>query len=449
MLGNVSIRQFLFTGTFFSLYFYCFCLLFSEVKSNKKRGLDFKKSLQISLPKVCILDISFLLVLVSTVFFSTVIPLFSGTSVVLAKNEVFSFLLMFLLSFPIFFLIKKNKISFKFLKKYIYYSVFFLSILHVVLFIGQDINSHFIYNYFFFLNTILGKTSIFPEIMLGHFGIPRVFFTTSIFLPIGIYFSLKKLGNFKLFDHIYLAINTLAIISTMTKSLWLGILIGLFVYFIFIFLAQKKEKHTKEKKSFILFVAEIISFVVISNYTIFNDRVFHHFGNSFVYEKKSSEGEDENFKNKIKEKFKSNTDAYYDREGSIVSNNIKLKQIQLLLRKWTNRPIFGYGYGSYLDNFIRSKESPFSYEMVFFSLLMKIGILGVLFWMFLLFSLFYIKNKYKKNKKDYFCWSFLVISFFVMVQTNPLIFNSVGIAFLLFISMDAVKSFAEIKNKSL
>ena len=448
MLGNVSIRQFLFAGTFFSLYFYCFCLMFSEFKRNKKSGLNFKNSLHIVLPKICILDISFFLVFVSTVFFSTVVPLFSGTGVVLAKKEVLSFLLMTLLSFPIFFLIKKNKISFKFLDKYIYYLVFFLSILHVVLFIGQDINSHFIYNYFFFLNTILGKTSIFPEVMLGHFGVPRVFFTTSIFLPIGIYFSLKKLGNFKLFDHIYLVINILAIVSTMTKSLWLGVLIGLFVYFIFIFFVQKEEKHTRNKKNFLLFLAEILSFVVISNYTIFNDRVFHHFSNSFVYDVRTSEGEDENFKNKIKEKFKSNTAAYYDREGSIISNNIKLKQIQLLLKKWKNRPMFGYGYGSYLDDFIRSEEAPFSYEMVFFSLLMKIGILGVLFWIFLLFSLFYTKNKYKKNKKDYFCWSFLVVSFFVMVQTNPLLFNAIGIAFLLFISMDAIKSLAELKNKN-
>ena len=443
MLKNVSIRQFLFAGTFASLYLYCFYLIFLKFRDTKLHNKTLKNRFLSLFPKVCILDTSCLLVLLSTVFFSTVIPLINGNSLSLAKNEVFSFLLMLFLFFPLSFLIKEKHINLKKKKKYIYYLVFFLSLIHIVLFVGQDINSYFIYNYFFFLNTILGKTSIFPTIMLGHAGVPRVFFTTSIFLLIGMYFSLKKLGKYKLFDHIYLAVNILAIVSTISISLWCGILIGLITYFIISFRNFKKKKKKKKLKTFFLFLAEISAFVVISNYTIFNNRVFHHFGNSFVYENNSDYSKDDEFKEKIKEKFKNNAAAYYDREGSLISNNIKIKQIQLLLRKWMKKPILGYGYGSYLENFVRSDESPFSYEMVFFSLLMKVGTLGILFWIFLIFSLIYIKYKYRKKEEyDYFCWLFLVFSFFITVQTNPLIFNSVGMAFLLFICASALKSFA-------
>lgn len=450
MLKSISIRQFLFAGTFVSLYSYCFYLMFLKFRSTKGSNGTLKNRLLNLFPRLCILDTSFLLVLLSTIFFSTVVPLINGNSLSLAKNEVFSFLLMLILFFPLSFLTKEKQINFKFFKKYIYYLVFFLSLIHIVLFVGQDINSYFIYNYFFFLNTILGRTSIFPTIMLGHAGVPRVFFTTSIFLLLGMYFSLKKLGKYKLFDHIYLAVNVLAIVSTMTKSLWCGILIGLIIYLIVSFHNFKIEEKNKKIKSFFLFLAEISAFVVISNYTIFNDRVFHHFSNSFVYESNSnySEDKDDEFKEKIKEKFKNNAAAYYDREGSLISNNIKIKQIQLLLRKWAEKPLMGYGYGSYLESFVRSDEAPFSYEMVFFSLLMKVGIVGILFWIFFIFSLIYIKYKYrKKEESDYFCWLFLVSSFFVTVQTNPLIFNSVGMAFLLFICASALKSFSTAKGK--
>ena len=448
VVHGVTIRQFLFVGTFFSLYFLSLRHAFYTFKSGK---LPFRYKLDSVFPKICLVDVAFLIIVFSTAVFSTVVPFFAHSDLNLAKNEVFSSLLVMLLSFPLFYLIKNKQINTSVLFKFVYYLVFFLSCLHVVLYIGQDINASFIYKYFFFLNTMLGKTSVFPSIMLGHAGVPRIFFTTSIFLPIGIYFSLKQLGNFKLFDHIYLAVNILAIISTMTKSLWIGTLTGLVCYFMFNLLDKESRKNIK--RIFIFFV-EIFSLVVVANIAIFNSRVLHHFGNSFVYEQDygqyhaSDNKLDEDFKNRIREKFKNNVNAYHDREGSIISNNIKIKQIQLLLKKWVKRPILGYGYGSYLEDFVRSEEAPFSYEMVFFALLMKTGVIGILCWLFLIFSVFYVKYKYRKNNTDDFsCWLFLTVAFILLVQTNPLLLNSAGIAFLLFISADAVRSFTESRSK--
>ena len=446
MFGNISIRQLLFAGTFVSLYFYSFYIIFFE----RRRNLDFLKNgykKNFLYPNVCLLDISFLILIISIIFFSLVVPVFTHSSLVLAKAEVFSSLLMLTLCFPLFYLIKIGEINLTRLNKCIYFLVFILSLIHVVLYTGQEITGYFIYNYFFFLNTVLGKTSIFPVIMLGHMGVPRVFFTTSIFLPLGIYFSLKNLKNFKLFDHIYLTVNILAITSTMTKSLWLGTVLGILTYLIFNIVRLKKENRKNEIKKIIVLIIEMCTIALVANFSVFNNRVFHHFNNSFVYEKgdkeKYSSELSEEFKNKIKEKFKNNVDAYHDREGSIISNNIKIKQSQLLLRKWLKRPLLGYGYGSYLENFIRSEEAPFSYEMLFFSLLMKTGIVGVLCWIFLILSLIYIKYKYGKgNISDFSSWLFLSVSFAILVQTNPLLFNSVGIAFLLFISMSAINSFA-------
>ena len=452
MFGNASIRQVLFAGTFFSLYLYSFYFMFFKNKNNTN-DLNQKQKAFFLYPKLCILDISFFALIVSIIFFSVIVPVISRSSLLLAKTEVFSSLLMLTLSFPIFYLIKVDEINLKKLNKYVYFLVFILSVLHVFLYIGQEISGYFIYNYFFFLNTILGRTSIFPVIMLGHMGVPRVFFTTSIFLPLGIYFSLKKLSNFKLFDHIYLTINVLAITSTMTKSLWLGTVLGILSYLIFNIVKLKKENRKNGLKKIIILIIEVFIVALIANFSVFNNRVFHHFNNSFVYEIGDKEKYDskisEEFKNKIKEKFKNNIEAYHDREGSVISNNIKIKQSQLLLRKWLKRPLLGHGYGSYLENFVRSEEAPFSYEMVFFSLLMKTGIVGVLFWIFLIFALIYTKYRYGKNDiSDFSSWLFLVVSFGVLVQTNPLLFNSVGIAFLLFVSMDAIHTFAAHKTKS-
>lgn len=451
MLSNISIRQLLFAGTFFSLYFYsAYCMFRGKGANNTSAFL--KEKNRLIFPKLCVLDFSFFLLIISIVFFATFVPLAAHSELTLAKTEVFSSLLMLTLVFPIFYLVKIREINTVRLNKYVYFLIFILSVLHIILYIGQEISGSFIYNYFFFLNTILGKTSIFPTIMLGHMGVPRVFFTTSIFLPMGIYFSLQKIFNFKLFDHIYLTTNILAIISTMTKSLWLGVVLGLLVYLVFNFIRLKKENKIHEINKLLILIAEICTVVLVANFTVFNSRVFYHFNNSFVYEKNYSEEIDKNFKNKIKEKFKNNVIAYHDREGSVISNNIKIKQIQLLLRKWLSRPVLGYGYGSFLEDFVRSEEAPFSYEMVFFALLMKTGIVGILCWIFLVLSLFYVKYKYgRKSQSDFSAWLFLSIAFWLLIQTNPLLLNSIGIAFLLFISMSAIGSFAAFaaKDKSL
>ena len=128
-----------------------------------------------------------------------------------------------------------------------------------------------------------------------------------------------------------------------------------------------------------------------------------------------------------------------DREGSVISNDIKIKQSKALIKKWFESPIIGFGYGSYIKNFIRSADNPFSYEMTFFALLMKTGVVGILVWLFVIVALIVTKFKNSKNnREDFFAWLFLSVSFGILVQTNPLLFNSVGMSLLLLIAFETI-----------
>ena len=64
----------------------------------------------------------------------------------------------------------------------------------------------------------------------GHGGYTRVMFTTSIYLIVGIYLYLKNMEYNKWYDYIIFALEILAVITTVTKSIWFGIGISFIVF---------------------------------------------------------------------------------------------------------------------------------------------------------------------------------------------------------------------------
>jgi hypothetical protein len=60
------------------------------------------------------------------------------------------------------------------------------------------------------------------------------------------------------------------------------------------------------------------------------------------------------------------------------SISARVSQAPYLLELWYEHPLVGSGYGAYSPAYIRSEESPYSYEHMPFALLAKLGLLGVL-----------------------------------------------------------------------
>lgn len=421
MIGRLAIRHILFLGSFISLY----GMLFYYLIKNK---YNIFKSLSM-------IDWSLALVILSTLFSMTFAPKLTGGNMDLAFDEMLDSVATLSLFFPIAFFIKVKEINFNRYKKILSFMVFGLSLLHVILYIGQVYNNNFIASYFDLYTKLCFGTSITPRIILGHGGYTRVIFTTSILILLGIYVSLSNIDKMKKYDYVSICIGVTAILTTMTKSIWLGLVCGYAVFALGYVILQIRNKNKKNILKIVLLTSGIILLVTILNYLVFSNMVFIRFNNTFVNSYSTNRISSEE-----------STSSYYkdenymlDEKGAIISNDIKINQIGALIGKWKQHPILGNGYGSYAENNIRSKEAPFSYEMTAFSMLMKIGILGMSTWILFLLSLIITLWRCTlKNRVAFVSWLFIFISFGLAIQTNPLFFSFTGMSIMLFIAIETV-----------
>lgn len=121
----------------------------------------------------------------------------------------------------------------------------------------------------------------------------------------------------------------------------------------------RKQKNKKYLKHIILSVVLAGIVIILSNIFIFNNIVTIRMENAFVTEtqiidEEVVEAEDEEARVQT-----------LDKAGAAESNQIKLEQGKRLTQKWLQAPVFGWGYGSYIEDYLRSEEAPFSYEMQF------------------------------------------------------------------------------------
>jgi len=117
----------------------------------------------------------------------------------------------------------------------------------------------------------------------------------------------------------------------------------------------------------------------------------------------------------------------------LVDESVSERKIQaeLLLKKWSERPWMGWGYGSYLPDHFSVDQAPYSYEMLPFALLMKLGVIG--FAIYLAFWSGLILYTLKKGRpEDSILFSSGLTAFLLASHTNPFLFNFVGISVVLF-----------------
>lgn len=426
IIRGVAIRHILFILTFLSLYGYFFIYLLKN--KIKIFSLD-KHSYFGSYSWIDILAIVFE---VSMILSMTVIPYIMGTDFHMAYSEVFDSAAIFSLYFPLSYLIKQKEYSIDTILNILKYLIFLFAIMHIVFYFGQEFNSVFIQSIFDGISDLFGGNSQAPLVVLGHGGYTRVMFTTSIYLIVGIYIYLKQIEYNTWYNIVIFVVEILAIITTVTKSLWFGILIAILIYLLMGIIGNRKNK--KYLKHIILSVVLAGIVIILSNIFIFNNIVTIRMENAFVTEtqiidEEAVEAEDEEARVQT-----------LDKAGAAESNQIKLEQAKRLTQKWLQAPVFGWGYGSYIEDYLRSEEAPFSYEMQFFALLMKIGIAGMAVWAALIIVL--VKRMVQKNIKQDFnkmsSWLFLLLAMMICVQTNPLLISFTGMSVVLLIVLISV-----------
>lgn len=420
IVGGLGIRYWLVILTFFVLYGYMLLHMFK----NKVPIFGSKGKTYFSMYST--VDWCAFIFFICFLVWATIVPLLMGTSLDLAQNEALDAIAIFSLYFPISYLIKEKEIDVKFYEKLIKITVFVLATVFVVFYIGQEINMSFAHILFDRIKLLLHGYSEAPGVILGN-GYNRVAYSTMVYLLVGVFFFLRT-DKKKIYDYVFYYLEIVAIATTVTKSLWYGFGIACAIYIV-AFIYHNKSNKVQIKNCALLCFTTVLLLVVVNN-TLFNNIISIRLVNSFVSSNvESTEVEEET------EKTEEDILMELDMEGSAKSNNIKLEQTKILLNKWKDSWLIGFGFGSYVEGYTRSTASPFSYEMQAPMLMMQTGLIGLLTWVVLFVSQFvyYIQKKITYNKK--WTWVFLLCAFGLMVQTNPLLLSFNGMSMVLFISL--------------
>lgn len=114
------------------------------------------------------------------------------------------------------------------------------------------------------------------------------------------------------------------------------------------------------------------------------------------------------------------------------SDDLRYKQFVYLINGFFEAPFLGHGFGYFISSFLRSYDSPFSYELFFVALLAKIGIIGFLIYLLaltlLLFSM-YARARSISNLSALFAFLSFMTTIF-QAATNPFLDKQVGLLLL-------------------
>lgn len=121
------------------------------------------------------------------------------------------------------------------------------------------------------------------------------------------------------------------------------------------------------------------------------------------------------------------------------SDSERLEQAAPLMSQFLTRPILGNGFGSYTPRVLRSDDAPFSYELTFYALLMKLGVVGsmVLATIFALaLSCVRVEHAAVRNPKAFALWAAFTTGLWFSAATNPMVTSFVGMAMIVLIFID-------------
>jgi O-Antigen ligase len=220
----------------------------------------------------------------------------------------------------------------------------------------------------------------------------RIFMSGQLYVMLSLIlvFSQMMNGQKNKMNLILFIIFSACILISNTRGLWLGSVIGLGFVFIYSKLSIKK-----------LVTIYIGTILIFSSLFFFQDYI-----------------------ETVTERFSSSFDFSND-----ASNSTRSEQTDQLLTEFYNYPLIGKGFGATLSSGYTRAEIPYTFELSYFELLYKLGVVGFSF--FALGILFIFKlliSTNNKKIKNGLIAAFL--SFIVLSTTNPYIVSSLGMFFL-------------------
>lgn len=423
IIGNMGIRKILFSSlTFLSLLFILGIIIRYGVKEIIKQ--------------LTFLDYIVAGFLVTQIMWIIIIPICNEQSIKLAIKEALS-LSTLILYFPVGTMIKMQYIKWDRVRELIKYSVIILAVIHIILYIGETIvgDATFAISFFESIGRMTFGYSKRPLIMMPMNYI-RIIYPASIFLLVPFYYILQQ-RKWSWKSVIYYGISLVGIMTTITKSLFMGCIVGLVCYILGIFTMAVKDYKFLLGKRFIRFGVLTVLFVFIVDVQVMGGYVTRRINTTFEI-KSPLQQQEEVEQYKLDHLSVEEQRDLDELAGTERSNYTRIEQSKKLLQHWSNKPWLGYGYGSYVEDYLRAGgETPYSYEMFAPAMLMKLGIVGISIWIgFIIYLLICMIKVVSVYKERAIALIYLTVALGVSTQFNPFLLNAMGMSIVLFILLE-------------
>jgi hypothetical protein len=117
----------------------------------------------------------------------------------------------------------------------------------------------------------------------------------------------------------------------------------------------------------------------------------------------------------------------------------RVEQATALLSQFQAHPLVGTGFGSYVYQVIRGADAPYSYELVFYALLMKLGVIGMIALVLILglaLKLAGARKVASTRSSDFALWTAFMTGLWFAGATNPMVTNFVGMTIVVLVFVD-------------
>jgi len=352
-----------------------------------------------------------------------IVPHLSGYGVGMALNQTKSTVLL-LLYFPLLILIRTGSIRFGGVDRMIKPCLFVLAALHVVFYVGEWIRDDgtFVDRFFETVLSVTRGHSEAPDGVMYTLNYYRIVYPTSLFLLMIFYYTYRD--RLTIPNLLFFLAGLTALAVTFAKSLWLGAAAGV-VFLVCYHAIHKLGKFNPKKVAAVVLltmaVGCLLNVTMLDHYLSL--RIRHAFAVNTAYETPV-------VRVVIQEGVNDHLRSLDEWDRSARSNGIRIVQSRVLLEKWRQSPWFGFGYGSYAEEMIMGpKGQPYLYEMLVPSLLVQIGLIGVLIWA--VFFLYVFRYAGKKAKASAGVLA-LVAAIVTASQFNPFILGAPAMSMFLY-----------------
>ncbi len=195
------------------------------------------------------------------------------------------------------------------------------------------------------------------DVGLAKIQIPAIIslmFTIPFILALTLLSKKESFGFKKWFFYLSVLLSVIAAILSVRRALLLNVLLGIGFTIFFSFWAHAESRRILYKNFFRIAIAGA---VVLSGVFVYATR------SGFI---------------DIGLVFQKFTDVFASRQNlSDQSVATRYDQLDLLLKSWWQKPLFGHGHGAVSDFVIRSHEKPWLYELSYAALLFQTGAIGL------------------------------------------------------------------------